>query len=130
MCCLYLDVGSEPGVDPVRSHHVRQRAAAGEAGGHSMAHFRQREQLEAILLVHLLQFFIRLLFTLTKDTAHHVATFLCWPLREQRERIYILNSNKSTENPTESDLTPAETHTYSQPHSKVTPSVGEYILHF
>lgn len=73
---LYLDVGREPRVDPVRSQHVRQRGGAGEAGGHSVAHFRQRKHLEAKLLILLLQLFIRLLLTLTQDAAHHVATFL------------------------------------------------------
>lgn len=79
--CPYLNVGSKPGVDPVRSQHVGQRGGAGEAGGHSVAHFRQRKHLEAKLLIQLLQFFIGLLFTLRQDTAHHIAAFLCRPLK-------------------------------------------------
>lgn len=51
-----------------------------------MAHFRQREHLKAKLLIQLLQFFIGLLFTLTQDTAHHIATFVSGPLRVYTER--------------------------------------------
>lgn len=65
---------------------MRQRGGAGEGGGHGMAHFRQREQLEAKLLIKLLQFFVRLLLTLAQDAAHHVAAFLRRPLKGQKER--------------------------------------------
>lgn len=83
---VYLDVGTEPGVDPVRSKHIRQRGGTGEGGGYSVAHFRQREHLKAKLLIQLLQFFIGLLFTLTQDTAHHIPTLVSWPLRVHTEK--------------------------------------------
>lgn len=96
----YLNVGSEPGVDPVGSQHVGQRGGAGEGGGYSVAHFGQRQQLEAELLVKLLQLFVRLLLALAQDAAHHVAAFLHRPLkgrkkREGRERMDVKATEKT-----------------------------------
>lgn len=59
-----------------------QRGGAGEAGGHSVAHFRQRKDLEAELLVQLLQLFIRPLLALAQDAASHVAALLSRPLQQ------------------------------------------------
>lgn len=83
---MYLNVGSNSGVHPVRPEHVGQRGGARKAGGHSMAHIWHRKHLEAKLLIQLLQIFIWLLFTLTQDAAHHIAALLWWPLSVQRER--------------------------------------------
>ena len=82
--CSYLNVSSNPRVDPVRCQQVGQRCGAGEGGGHSVAHFWKRKHLEAKRLVQLLELFIRLLLALAQDTAHHVATLLWWPLKGER----------------------------------------------
>lgn len=82
----YLDVGAEFGVNPVGSQHVRQRGGAREGGGDGVAHFGEGEHLEAELLVHLLQLFVRLLFSLTQDAAHGIPTLLWRPLRRHRNR--------------------------------------------
>lgn len=81
----YLDVGAQFGVNPVGPQHVRQRGGALEGGGDGVAHFGEGEHLEAELLVHLLQLFVRLLFSLTQDAAHGIATLLWRPLRGGRE---------------------------------------------
>lgn len=80
----YLDVGAQSGVNPVGSQHVRQRGGAREGGGDGVAHFGEGEHLEAELLVHLLQLFVGLLFSLTQDAAHGVPTLLWRPLRRHR----------------------------------------------
>lgn len=80
----YLDVGAEFGVDPVGSQHIRQRGGGREGGGDGVAHFGEGEHLEAKLLVHLLQLFVRLLFPLTQDAAHGVPALLWRPLRGHR----------------------------------------------
>lgn len=89
----YLDVGAEFGVNPVGSQHVRQRGGAREGGGDGVAHFREGEHLEAELLVHLLQLFVRLLFSLTQDAAHGIPTLLWWPLRGHRNSIRAFRSH-------------------------------------
>lgn len=82
----YLDVGGQARVDPQWPQHGGQRGGGGEGGGDSVTHCRQRENLEAKLLVLLLQLLVGLLVALAEDAAHRVATLLCRPLTTQTQR--------------------------------------------